>query len=115
MSLNLIKTAWAETIPTDYPAVTVIPAKYQSIGGILGAILNVVFYVGIALSIVFLIIGGIKYMTAGGDETKIAEARGQVTNAIIGFVVVIIAFSMKAIIKSLIGVDVTSLPVLPTW
>lgn len=115
MSLNLITKAWADTIPVDYPNVTPIPADYQSIGGILGAILNVVFYVGIALSIIFLIIGGIKYITAGGDETNIAAARGQITNAIIGFVVVIAAFSLKAIIKNLIGVDVTGLPLLPEW
>ncbi len=115
MSLSLIKTAWAETIPTDYPSVTVIPHEYQSIGGILGAVLNVVFYAGIALSVIFLIIGGIKYMTAGGDETKIAEARGQVTNAIIGFVIVVAAFSVRVIIKNLIGVDVTGKPLLPDW
>ena len=115
MSLNLITKAWADTIPTDYPAVTTIPAEYQSIGGILGAILNVVFYVGIAFSVIFLILGGIQYMMAGGDETKIAGARGQITNAILGFVVVIAAFSMKAIIKNLIGVDVTGLPLLPKW
>ena len=114
MSLSLIKTAWATTIPTTFSNEPIVPEEYQHIGGILGAILNVVFYVGIALSIIFLIIGGIQYMTAGGDETKIAGARGQITNAILGFVVVIVAFSVRAIIKNLIGVTFTN-SLLPTF
>ena len=114
MSLSLITKVFAETIPTTFANEPEVPTEYQSIGGILGAILNVVFYVGIALSIIFLIIGGIKYMTAGGDETKIAGARGQITNAILGFVVVVVAFSVRAIIKNLIGVEVTG-NLLPGW
>jgi hypothetical protein len=113
MQLNLIKTAWAATIPTNFPNEPLVPSQYRSIGGILGAILNVVFYVGIAMSIIFLIIGGIKYITAGGDETKVAAARGQVTNAIIGFVIVIAAFTVRYIVQNLIGVQLPSNEVLP--
>jgi len=113
MDLNLIKTAWAATIPTNFPNEPLVPEQYRSIGGILGAILNVVFWVGIALTIIFLILGGIKYITSGGDETKVGAARAQVTNAVIGFVVVIGAFTVKYIIRNLLGVTGIPNEVLP--
>ena len=115
MSLSLIKTAWAATIPPDFGTQPVVPEKYHGVGAILGVILNIVFYVGIALSIIFLIIGGIKYMTAGGDETKITGARDQVTNAIIGFVVVVAAFSVRTIIKNVFGITGIPSTLLPGW
>ena len=102
-----------KTIPPDFPTEPSIPERYRSIGGILGAILNVVFYVGIALSVIFLILGGIQYMMAGGDETKIAGARSQITNAILGFVVVIAAFTVRWIIKNLLGVTGIPTDLLP--
>lgn len=113
MNFELIKTAWAVTIPANFPNEPLIPEQYRSIGGILGAALNVVFWVGIALTIIFLIIGGIKYMTSGGDETKVGLARAQVTNAVIGFVIVVGAFTVKYIIRNLLGVTGIPNEVLP--
>jgi len=115
MQLELIKTALGAgtSVPTTFPNEPLIPESYRSIGGILGAILNMVFYVGIAMSVIFLIIGGIKYITAGGDETKVGAARAQVTNAVIGFVIVIAAFTVRYIVKNLLGITETMPNTLP--
>jgi hypothetical protein len=34
-----------------------------------------------------IIVGGIQYMTAGGDESKVKDASKTLTNAIIGLVI----------------------------
>ena len=43
----------------------------------------------LALALLFVIIGGIKYITSQGDEGKATEARNTITNAVIGAVVII--------------------------
>ncbi len=45
-----------------------------------------------ALSILFLVIGGIFYMTSTGDETKIDTARRIITFSIIGLIVALLGW-----------------------
>lgn len=50
-------------------------------------------FVGI-LFIVLIIIGGMQWMLSGGNEKKIDEAKKRITNATIGLVIVVAAYSI---------------------
>ena len=66
----------------------------------------------IASALVFffmLIVGGIKWMMAGGDKEKAGEARGQLTSALVGLMIILAAWAIIALIKTLFGVDILSL------
>lgn len=45
-----------------------------------------------------LILAGYKWMTAGGDEGKITEARQQITAALIGLLIVLSAYSITVFV-----------------
>ncbi len=60
-----------------------------SLDALVQFVINLVFGVGLALALLFVIIGGIKYITSQGDEGKATEARNTITNAVIGAVVII--------------------------
>ena len=62
---------------------------FGTLGELVTFVVNIVFGVGLALALVFVIYGGIKYVTSAGDQTKAEEARNAITNAIIGAVVII--------------------------
>lgn len=64
-------------------------------------------FAGIVLFIMFLI-GGFKYLTAGGDPKAVEAAKGTLTHAIIGLVVLILAFIILQLIHVITGVDVTT-------
>src|SRR3989344_6301835 len=66
--------------------------------------INIVLGIGISLTIVFLIIGGIQYITSKGDQKATIEARTSLTNAVIGFIVVVGAFTIKTILGNILGV-----------
>lgn len=51
------------------------------------------------LSFIFIIIGGIKIITAGGDEKKMASAQATITYAIIGLVVTALAFVILRVVQ----------------
>jgi hypothetical protein len=52
------------------------------------------WFIGIISSIIFLVfvIGGLKMVMSGGSEGGVSEAKGMMTNAVIGFVIVLSAW-----------------------
>lgn len=63
--------------------------------------------IGIAGLIFFivLLIGGIRYLTAGGDEKATMQARQTLTNAFIGLVIVVASFLIAQILFAVFGID----------
>jgi len=43
------------------------------------------------VAVVFLIVAGVKYITANGDEKKVEEAQKGITNSIIGLIICFLA------------------------
>lgn len=72
-----------------YPTVNVTLATVLMV--IIG-VRNFILFLGVVLGIIFLVLGGINYMRAGGDETKIATARAQIIGGIVGLAVAVAAF-----------------------
>lgn len=65
-----------------------------SLGGGLAAILNIVFVAAGVLAVVFIIIGGVKYILSGGDASGIKSAKETITYAIIGLIITLLAFGI---------------------
>src|SRR5690554_6186718 len=52
-----------------------------------------------------LITGGLKYLTAGGDEKAAGAARNTLTQAFIGLVIVVAAFLIAQLLFSIFGLE----------
>lgn len=65
---------------------------------------------GLAL-FVMLIVGGFKYMTAGGDPKAMQGAQGTLTMAILGLVLVAMAYLILLVIGQVTGVDLKTFKV----
>jgi hypothetical protein len=63
-------------------------------------------FVGVALFIMF-VIGGYGFLFSGGDQKKLEKARGTLTSAIAGVVVIVIAYLILRTIQLFTGVNVT--------
>ncbi|MFH1534374.1 MAG: hypothetical protein ABIF80_00130, partial [Patescibacteria group bacterium] len=46
------------------------------------------------IAVIMILIGGFKWMTAGGNEEKIESAKKLLTSAIIGLVIVLLAWAI---------------------
>lgn len=58
---------------------------------------------GIAL-LIYLISGGLQMMTSQGDPKALQAAQGKITSALLGFVIVIIAYTLVALIGQILGI-----------
>lgn len=91
-----------------------IAGKAQIGGGttdlyvIAGRIINVVLgFLGIVLLFYFLY-GGFKWMTSGGEEDGVKEAKTMIKNAVIGLVIVMAAYALSDfVLRQLVAVTST--------
>lgn len=62
--------------------------------GVFKRITNIVLYVVGIISVIMLIVGGVKYLVSGGDSKKVTDAKNTVLYAIIGLVIVVLSFAI---------------------
>lgn len=68
------------------------PLASMTVAGIIGNTLQYIFAAaGIAL-LIYLVLGGFQLMTSRGDPKAAQGAQAKITNALIGFVIVIFAY-----------------------
>ncbi|MFW6143693.1 MAG: hypothetical protein ACOC4Z_02110 [Patescibacteria group bacterium] len=94
----MINQAYAYTI--DNPA-----GSFKNLGDVIGTILPNIFIGAGLLTFALLIIGGFKYLTAGGDEKAVMSAKDSITNAIIGLVIIFCSYWIMWIIQTIFGLD----------
>lgn len=63
-------------------------------------IVNVLLFIIGAISVIMLIIGGIRYVVSGGDSSAVTGAKNTILYAVIGIIVALLAF---AIVNFVIG------------
>ncbi|PWU23783.1 hypothetical protein C5B42_01830 [Candidatus Cerribacteria bacterium 'Amazon FNV 2010 28 9'] len=65
------------------------------------------------LVFIYLVWGGVEWITAGGDKSKTESARQKLTNAIIGLAIVAAAFAISQVLSTFFGIRVGSSISLP--
>jgi hypothetical protein len=91
---------WSDTAKND-------AATLQDIGCVFQIVFNYALrFAGLAVFIM-LLVGGIKYLTAGGDPEKAAGAQKTLTYAIFGLALIIISWFILLLIESFTGIKVT--------
>ncbi|MEK7611071.1 MAG: pilin [Patescibacteria group bacterium] len=84
-----------------------LPTKFENLGGLISTLLPAAVTLAGMAAFIFLIIGGFRYMTAGGDEKAVADAMKIITNAVIGLVIVFGAWFAIRIIETVLGLHIT--------
>jgi type IV secretory pathway VirB2 component (pilin) len=74
---------------------------------LLQVIKTIIAAIGFGIAIIVLIVGGIGYMTAGGNEEKATKSKKLMINAIIGIAIVFAAVFILALVQGLLaGADI---------
>ncbi len=80
-----------------------IPAKAgdanrpDTVNTLLIRIINIILSVSASFAILFIVIGGFRYITSAGNEEVAGKGRQTLVNAIIGLVIVILAYTIVRI------------------
>ena len=77
---------------------------------IIAFVINVAFGLAGLVAVIYLIVGGFRYVTSGGNPDTVELAKGTILNAIIGLIVILIAFLIVQFILRAIGVSGSFIP-----
>ena len=75
---------------------------------IFGRVTNVLLFLVGAISVIMLIIGGIRYVISGGDQSQVTAAKNTILYAIVGIVVAFLAYAaVNFVTQALAGTNAT--------
>ncbi len=62
--------------------------------GVFRTITNVLLFILGAISVIMIIIGGLRYVISGGNATAVTEAKNTILYAIVGVIVALLAYAI---------------------
>lgn len=77
-------------------------SSYNDVNKLVEGISNWFLSITAGLTILFLIIGGIFYLTAAGDDKRMEEGKKIITYTIVGLVLILISYSIVTTLNSII-------------
>lgn len=113
--LSLASHTFAQT----YQQVSVCPPEGKgfarlcggaNIGSLISGIIQIAFVGAVVIALAFLIFGGFKWITSGGDKAGVEGARGMIVAALVGLVVVFLSyFILSLLLQVFTGAQLNSL------
>ena len=100
--MSLIPQTFAAEIGSLRPA----NMKITDIGVLISRVISLAFIVAGILTFAFLVMGGIEWLTSGGDKGKTEQARNRITAAVVGLAIVAASWALMKLIAYFFGVDV---------
>jgi hypothetical protein len=68
--------------------------KYKGLPALLKIIINILLFVIGAVSVIMIILGGIRYTLSNGDASQITSAKNTILYAVIGLIVALLAYAI---------------------
>lgn len=63
----------------------------EGLSNVIKTVINIISIVAGMAAVIMIIIGGLRYITSGGDSSKVASAKGAIIYAIVGLIIVALA------------------------
>lgn len=76
------------------------PENLEGQGGVIETVTTVLLFVIGAVSVIMLIIGGIRYTTSNGDQGAVTSAKNTIMYAIIGLIVALLSYALVSFVAN---------------
>lgn len=72
----------------------------------IGQLWKTISIVGGLAFILYFLLGGLSWLTAGGDKAKVESAQKQITNAVIGLSIILVSYAIILFIQEALDVNI---------
>lgn len=83
-----------------------VPLETLTFGQVIGAAIVLILIIAAIVFFFMLVIGGVRWISSGGDKTATEAARNQITAALVGLVIVFAAWAILQLIQVFFGIDI---------
>lgn len=84
------------------------PKIQTDLGTIITGFIGLAMVIGALATLMYMILGGIKWITAGGDKGKVEQAREMIMQGVIGLTVLVAAFALFGVVDWFFGLEILS-------
>lgn len=84
-------------VPSAFCGYDSLAGKYSATGVIV-EIINIILWIVGLLAVLFVVIGGVRYITAHGNEEQAEDAKKTITQAVVGIIIVVLSFVIIRVI-----------------
>lgn len=74
-------------------------------------LITMLLVAGVIIFFFIFIWGGIQWITAGGDKNAVGDARGRLSNALVGLLIMFSAFAVIMLIETFFGITLLTLDI----
>ena len=99
--MYLLSPVFAQDIAVRKPS----QVTFTNLGSLLGGVVGAAIVIALILAFLYLIMGGIQWITSGGDKAKTEEARNRITTALVGLAIVAAAWAIMKLVGFFFGID----------
>jgi hypothetical protein len=114
--LSLASSAFAQTTVNACAAGQFGPLcnlTTASFGPLVGTLIQLIFAIAVIVALFYLVWGGFKWLTSGGDKGAVQQAREHIVAAIIGLVIIFLSYFLLNILLGFFGVGSLNAITLP--
>jgi hypothetical protein len=108
VSVVLPHTSFASTTIPDpglCSRVNGLNCNQYTLNGLIIRVINWILAITLAVDVLFMVIGGFLYITSAGNEERAKKGRTTVINAIIGLVIIILAYVIANVVSSFFSTE----------
>ena len=87
-----------------------IDMRSATLGSLTNRLIPYIFAIAGFLLLIYLIIGGFSYMTSGGNPKTMAAAQQKITYAVLGFVIIFLAYWIVIIVGRILNIPQSRFP-----
>lgn len=83
-----------------------IGQKFTTVGGIVNAVIPILFVIAGFFLLYYLVSGGFSLMFSKGDQRAVEGAKAKVTNAVVGFVILFVAYWLVQLLGEVLDISI---------
>ena len=102
-------TAYAASDPVDVGSEVGSYFGYTCIGNFISNLVDIGIIVAGLAVFIYLVWGGIEWLTSAGDKTKTETAQKRISNALVGLAIVVTAWAIWNIVLYFFGINIDAL------
>lgn len=80
--------------------------QIENVGTLVSAIVGTMLIISALLAFIWLIMGGLSWITSGGDKAAMESARNKITHAIVGLIIVGAAWAIMLLVQGFLGIKI---------
>ena len=87
-------------------SVDIPPGAIADFSPVISGVLQIIMIIAALICFIYLVWGGIEWMTSGGEKSAVAAARQRISAAFVGLLIVLAAWAIITLLEYLFGFSI---------